>query len=175
MILGLDISTTTTGFAVLSLDGTVVELGHISLGKLETVWDKADAIQTWAHQMVSHHTLTHIFVEQSLTAFRPGLSSAAVLASLTRFNGIASFIVRQETGLTPTFIGCTVARTACGIKVKKGKANGTGKEQAFRHVTSLMLHREWPLTKTGKVRQECFDEVDAYIIATAGLRSLNTR
>lgn len=177
MILGLDISTSVTGFAVIDSDGKLVELSHIPLGKLDGVWEKADAVRNWAAELRSRLSIEHIFVEQSLQAFRPGLSSAATLSTLTRFNGIVSYIVRDTFKMDPEFIGATTARSRCGIKIKKGKGKGlpTGKEQVFQHVTSLMLVRDWPVGKTGKVKDYCYDEVDGYVIAEAGRRMLNSR
>lgn len=178
MIIGLDISTSTTGYTLLTTDGIVAKIGHISLGDCDDIWTKADMIREWArdlHSLLEPMGELHIFIEQSLQAFRPGFSSAATLSTLTRFNGIVSYIVREEFKLTPEFIGATTARSTCGIKVKKGKANGPGKEQVFRHVTSLMLIRDWPTGRTGKVKDYCYDEVDSYVIAEAGRRILNSR
>lgn len=175
MILGLDISTSTTGYAILSDDGVLVELGHIALHKYDDVWAKADAVRDWAASAVDRCKIEHIFIEQSLQAFRPGFSSAATLSTLTRFNGIVSYIVRDTFKMDPEFIGATSARSKCGIKVRKGKEFPSGKEQVFQYVTSLMLVREWPTGRTGKVKDHCYDEVDGFVIAEAGRRLVNSR
>lgn len=167
MILGLDISTSVTGYAVLDVSGELVELGHVALDKLEG-WDKADAISKWARELKARHAITAIFLEQSLMAFRPGLSSAATLSTLTRFNGIVSYIVRDTFGIDPQPISAGTARTKIGVKVKRGKQFPNVKEQVFRHVTTHMLHRDWPVGRTGKIKTYCYDEVDGYVIAEAG-------
>lgn len=173
MVLGLDISTSTTGYAILDSAGNLVELGHISLDKLEG-WAKADAVAKWATDLQVRHSMSAIFVEQSLQAFRPGLSSAATLSALTRFNGIVSYIVRDRLGLDPQPISASTARAKCGIKIKKGKLYPKGKEQVFQYVTTHMLSRTWPTGRTGKVKDYCYDEVDGYVIAEAGRRMLNS-
>jgi hypothetical protein len=175
MILGLDISTSCTGYAILSASGQPVEIGHVSLDKLEGTWSKADAVREWAQIILSRWQIEHIFIEQSLSAFRPGFSSAATLGTLTRFNGIVSYIVRQAFSIDPEFIGATAARTKCGIKIKKGKGVPKGKEQVFQFVTANMLFREWPRGRTGKVKDHCYDEVDGFVIAEAGRRIVNSR
>ncbi len=44
MILGLDVSTSSTGWAVLDSQGTLVEMGSFQLDKLEGLFSKADAV-----------------------------------------------------------------------------------------------------------------------------------
>ena len=175
IILGLDISTSCTGFSVLRYDGTVIDIGHLDLSKCDDLWSKVDIINSWILTLPNCYCISHIFVEEALKSFRPGFSSASTLSLLSRFNGIVCCLVRQALRVDPELIGATTARTTCGIKVKKGKANGPGKEQVFRHVTSLMLIRDWPTGRTGKVKDFCYDEVDSYVIAEAGRRILNSR
>ena len=45
MILGLDISTSITGYTILDDEGSVIEIGHIDLRKQKDFFDKARACQ----------------------------------------------------------------------------------------------------------------------------------
>ncbi len=50
-----------------------------------------------------------------------GKSSAKTLSTLTRFNGIVSWLVYEMFEMEPKFIGSTSARKHAGIKVPRGQ------------------------------------------------------
>ena len=81
MILGLDISTSITGFTVLNEDGSILHNEAIILTskKLESFIDKAEAVKKRFIDLKHLYNINKIFIEQSLSAFRPGLSSAQVM------------------------------------------------------------------------------------------------
>ena len=93
--LGLDISTSCTGWSQITLDDTQrvldVKLGYILLSKLKDSFSKAQCVYEELEKIKKDFKPTQIFIEENLQAFRPGASSAKTLVKLARFNGIVSY------------------------------------------------------------------------------------
>jgi hypothetical protein len=172
-VLGLDISTSCTGLSIVhgTSSSDVDLLEFVEFKKCKTLWEKVDHIEEYIASrdfLVKCVGLTDVYVEESLQMFRPGLSSASTISTLSKFNAMVSLLVRQRLGITPQYIAATSARKRCGIRVQKipGK---TGKQQAFDWATSGPLSNvTWPLKKNGKNKDGAMDAVDAYVIATSG-------
>ena len=109
MILGVDISTSITGFAVVG-DGHIVYYDSIDLRKHKDVFEKTNAIKEKLLDIFemyqcenesstrignSEYPIEHIYIEQSLHMFMGGKSSAKTLSTLTRFNGIVSWLIYE--------------------------------------------------------------------------------
>ena len=135
MILGIDISTSITGFAIVA-DGQIVNYDSIDLRKYKDVFDKTIAIKEKLLDLFemyqcnnddrirvgsAEYPIEHIYIEQSLHMFMGGKSSAKTLSTLTRFNGIVSWLVYELFEIKPKFIGSTSARKQAGIKVPRGQ------------------------------------------------------
>mgnify|MGYP005990825467 FL=1 len=173
MILGLDISTSITGFSVVNYDGTVLEIGHWdtrSKTKFDDFYDKALFIRNKIKEL--DYPIDHIFIEPALNMFMMGKSSSHTISTLTKFNGILSWICYEEFGIKPEYIPAISARKKCGITIKRG-------QKAKEQVIAFLLDNE-PLfniqyTKTGKPKPYCYDEADSLIIAKAGLVCLKEK
>ena len=135
MVLGIDISTSITGFAVVA-EGELVFYDSIDLRKYKNIFDKTIAIKEKLldiYEMYqcnnddtptvgsSEFPIKDIYIEQSLHMFMGGKSSAKTLSTLTRFNGIVSWLVFELFEIRPEFIGATSARKQAGIKVPRGQ------------------------------------------------------
>ena len=171
MILGLDISTSITGYTVMDTSGIVQDCSFIDFKKCETLFEKATLIKDRLKEVFNKFPIEKVFIESSLLSFSGGKSSASVIATLTKFNGIVSYIVERDFLKSPEFIMATSARKLCGIKIVKG-VNGQktkkAKEQVMDHV---LITEKWFIPeykKTGKLKDHCFDQVDSFIIAKAG-------
>ena len=87
MILGLDVSTSSTGWAVLDSQGNLIEMGSFALDKLEGLFSKADAVNRGLIDLRSRFPeIAVVSIEEPLQGFRRGLSSASTLLTLGRFN-----------------------------------------------------------------------------------------
>lgn len=174
-ILGLDISTSITGVALLeSVSGAepkIIVLEHIDFKDCDTLWDKVDKVQLHFEEFFKKHQCDAFFVEESLMMFRPGMSSAATIATLQKFNALVSFTLRNILKKDPNYIAATSARKKCGIKIQKTSAcKKNAKQQTFEWcVAGPLASYQWPTKKSGEVKDFAKDETDAYIIARAGL------
>lgn len=168
MILGLDISTSITGYTIIDENGSVVECNHIDLTKVDGFLNKASACQTILGKLFSQYPIKAVWIEESLQMFSMGKSSAKTLATLTKFNGIISWIVFDKFAINPQYIPAVSARKACGIKMQKGKK---GKECVMEYMAANESWFKIELTKTGNIKPYCYDRADSFVIAKAGFLS----
>src|ERR1700676_5605860 len=101
-VLGLDISTSVTGFTVLDESLNIIKMGHIDFSKCKTLWEKADLGDARLIELLCEvGPPSAVYVEESLLGFTAGASSAATIMTLAKFNALLSYFVRNRTGLEP--------------------------------------------------------------------------
>jgi hypothetical protein len=177
MIIGFDISTSITGVAIVA-EGELVYYGSIDLRKYKDVFDKTIAFKEKLLDLYemyqldnesflgdSEYPIEHIYIEQSLHMFMGGKSSAKTLSTLTRFNGIASWLIYELFEIKPKFIGATSARKQAGIKVPRGQK---AKQVVLQHLLDNEPAFKIEYTKHGNPKPDSFDKADAIVIAKAG-------
>lgn len=177
MILGLDVSTSVTGLCVIDVrvppddhGSHIVLLDRIEFKKCKTLWEKADTVAAALSEVFEKHPESYnVALEEPLMGFRTGMSSAATITTLMRFNGIVSYISREIFKVDPEYIASSSARKLCGIKMQRTSVAGmSGKEQVFKYMSEHDLkHVEWPLKKNGEPVDWSRDATDAYVIARA--------
>jgi hypothetical protein len=177
MILGIDISTSITGFAIVG-DGQLLHYSSIDLRKYNGVFAKAEALREYITDLFENYQLDnesfvggatypieHIYIEQPLHMFMKGKSSAKTLSMLMTFNGIVSWLIYELFEIEPQYIAATSARKRCGIKVKRGEKS---KKVVLKHLLEHegAFHVEY--TKFGNPKPESYDRADAIVVAKAG-------
>jgi hypothetical protein len=178
--LGLDISTSSTGVCLIDETGSVVFMNYVSLKG--SVYEKADQMKDFFSEMSKHISSgdhIKIYIEQNLQAFRSGLSSTKTLFALANFNGIVSYIVRNQFHIDPVYLNVNSARKIVGCKIDRKDKSRSTKEKVLSWVTLQNPDFEWPekILKSGPRKGQtilepgCFDIADAYVIAIAGFRS----
>ena len=177
LVLGLDVSTSVTGVSIVDplmdpvAGANIAHLDRIEFKKCVTLWDKADRVKSELQLLkVRFPNITVFALEEPLLGFSKGMSSAATITTLMRFNGIVSYIGRDVFGLEPTYVPAASARKLCGVKLQKTSVAGMPhKEQVFKHMCEHDLsHVRWPLTpKSGAIVGWSRDATDAYVIARA--------
>ena len=168
MILGLDISTSITGATVLDDTDKILYCEAWDMrnkNRFPSPYTKAEFVKSKLLDLTIKFRIEHIFVEQSLQAFRPGFSSAKTLLTLAKFNGIVSYICLDVVGIEPEYIGASTARKSNGIKIPRG-------EKAKQVVLQYILDNEpnfvVEYTKQGNPKPGSYDRADSLIIARAG-------
>lgn len=177
LILGLDVSTSVTGVCIVDpqiqpddVGSHILYLDRVEFKKCKTLWEKADVIAYELSEFLNIHPGKYrVVLEEPLMGFRAGMSSAATITTLMRFNGIVSYIAREIFKNDPEYIASSSARKLCGIKMQKTAIAGmTGKEQVFKYMTENDLkHVKWPIKKNGALVDWSRDATDAYVIARA--------
>jgi hypothetical protein len=179
VVLGIDISTSITGFAV-AADGQLLHYSSIDLRKYKGPFNKANALKEYIEDLFenyqldqegsfgwgeSTHPITSIYIEQPLHMFMRGKSSAKTLSTLMTFNGIVSWLVYELFEIEPQYIAATSARKHCGIKVKRGEK---AKEVVLKHLLENEKAFKIEYTKFGNPKPESYDRADAIVVARAG-------
>ena len=180
LVMGLDVSTSIIGVTV--LDPTievkdelkhVVTLTHIDFKKCKTLFDKADRVAEFFDEYILQHpthTIGELAIEEPLMGFSKGMSSAATITTLMRFNGIVSYIARQWFSIEPTYISASHARKVCGIKIQRfAVCKKSAKVQTFEHMQEHDLKLcKWPnKLRSNNIVDYAMDQTDAYVIARA--------
>ena len=178
MILGVDVSTSITGLAIVA-DGSIVYYDSVDLRKYKNVFEKGVVLKEKivdlyeAYQFSneefflgnSKYPIKHIYIEQPFTFFNSGGSSAKTMATLQKFNGIVSWFLYEIFEIQPEYVLAQSARKTVGIKVPRG-------EKAKAVVLKYLLDTEPAFnveyTKQGNPKPESYDRADAIIVAKAG-------
>jgi Holliday junction resolvasome RuvABC endonuclease subunit len=171
MILGLDVSTSSTGWAILDDSGNLVEMGSFNLAKHEDLFDKAHAVREGLLELRSKYQVSKTSIEEPLQGFRRGMSSAHTLLTLARFNGIVSWLAYDVFNVKPIFFDSSTARRGLGIKIDKARDT---KDQIMEWV-EVVTGKELPkrVAKVGKKKGMTLfaagvnDAADAYVMARA--------
>tara|TARA_Y100001973_G_C5170590_1_gene318786 strand:- start:559 stop:1122 length:564 start_codon:yes stop_codon:yes gene_type:complete len=175
-ILGLDVSTSATGFCILDLEGNLLDLGYISLSKTKDLVSKGSQFRIWLQDKKHEYNISEVYIEEPLQRYASGMSSARTITRLASFNGIVQYICFDEISVKPELISVSEARKLCGIKtISKKKAGKDVKEQVFDWVNNH-LNYNWPTKilqsgpRKGKtiIIPESRDMADAWVVTKAG-------
>ena len=165
MILGLDVSTSITGATVLDDKGSVLFIDSIDTRKYKNFFLKAEAMKDFLTKLRKQYNIKEIYIEQSLQSFRSGFSSAKTLSTLSRFNGVTSWLCYSLWGVEPEYLAATSARKLCGIKVPRGlKAKPVVLQFVLDNEPSFVVE----YTKHGNPKPDSYDRADSWVIAKAG-------
>lgn len=165
MLLGIDISTTITAFTILDEDGKILLCESVRLEKIKDVFDKVKTIKKYLEKIKTSYKIEKVFIEESLLSFQGGASSAKTIATLTKFNGIVSWLCVDIFKNTPEFLSAATARKSYGVARIKGRK---AKEVAFESVLDKEDGFSVEYTAHGNPVPGSKDRSDSLIIARAG-------
>ena len=165
MILGLDVSTSIVGATLLDNDGKIVYCNAWDLRKYKDHFTKAEVVKNELCD-TRFDDVTRVIIEKPVSSFfGTGGSSAKVITTLARFNGIISWICKERFDFNPEFIVSTTARKYCGVKVPRGTK---AKEFVLNFVAESLDDSMIEYTMFGNPKPGSFDKADSYIVAKAG-------
>jgi len=176
-VLGLDISTKTTGWALFDTQTKeLLELTHFSPKikpvpdtKLEEMLLKAEQFKS---KLVDYQDvgITKIIIEEPLI----NSNNIRTVATLIRYNSFITRIIYETLGIVPVFISTYNSRKFAFpnlfIENKKGKKVlfggyeiGCDKKQIiWQQVSAIQPHLIWAYTRNNTLKKENFDMCDAY-------------
>lgn len=175
-ILGLDISTKTTGFAIFDITGSeLLELTHFSPkikpepeDKLEVLIKKSEMFK----ELLENYKdigITRIIIEEPLLQS----NNIYTVQTLLRYNTLVLKVCYDMLGILPTFISTYNSRKFAfpdlvGLNDKGKKVLFGGypkdidkKHVIWEHVNDVCSNIEWLYDKKGKLRKENYDMADA--------------
>jgi len=173
MWLGIDVSTSCTGFALINSSGRLVKASYVYLSEFETIFQKAEAVRQEL-EAYTQYDVKCISVEECLLGFRRGGSSSHTLITLARFNGTVAYVAASVFGIDPVTINVSTGRKSIGIVHPKGS---NVKEFVAGWFATQEPDHVWPTKNVtrGKhkgaslVEKGAEDAMDAYVMARAAL------
>ena len=183
-VLGLDVSTSTTGWCVIKKTDQKIELidcGFLKHKSKQSLHEKAQDVRILFENLKKENIdLEKICIEENLQSFRTGLSSARTLMTLSRYNGIVSHECWLSTNIAPEYYNVNRARKALGINTsKKNRKEGQNAKDIVHDWVknhTIMSGYQWP-TKTlrsgprrGTTIEDpcCKDISDAVVMSLCG-------
>ena len=176
MILGIDISTSCTGYCLFD-ENKLVGIGSINLSKHKGLYEKASHVKNKIISLDDQYPIDRVVVEENLQAFRPGLSSAKTLMTLAQFNGVVRWVCHERLEVPVESINVNSARKNVGLKIDRKNKEKNTKQQVLEWVSKDNTSIKWPtkILKSGpnrgciRVCNEAYDMADAYVIGKAYL------
>lgn len=170
MILGLDISTTIVGVALLNDEGKLIVSNHWDISKQETLFEKAEMVGSLLWELKTEHKIEKVFIETALKKFFPGKSRADTIIKLAKFNGIVSWLCFDTFGEAPAFINVNTARTLYGLSFPRGTKGPQRKKMVIESVIDKEKNAfSYEMARGGKnYKRGTDDKADAIVIARAG-------
>ena len=167
MILGLDVSTSITGYTIMDYEGKIIRCSvwdTRNKKKFKDHFQKANFIKDDLCLIKAQMPISQIYVEQPFMFFNSGGSSAKTMASLQKFNGIISWICYNTFDMTPKYLTAGEARKICGIKIPRG-------QKAKKVVIDWVLKNEEDFkveyTHKGNPKPHYFDMADSLVLTKA--------
>jgi len=168
MILGLDVSTSITGYTILDYHDKIIRCNAWDLRnkkKFKNCFDKAVYIRDELCFIKAQYPIEKVCIEQPFMFFNSGGSSAKTMATLQRFNGIVSWICYDILKMPINYLTASEARKLCGIRIRRG-------EKAKKVVMSWLLENEKDFkveyTHKNNPKPKYYDMADSVILAKAG-------
>ncbi len=171
-ILGVDISTTTIGIAIVNENEKLLYYEYMK-PKGNNFIEKADSVSLLIQNLFQKHEIDKVIIETPNVRFSPGKSSAQTIATILRFNGIITYILNLYSKTPSQEIFVTTAR-----KKVTGRGMfpaGTAKKEVYLFLENKYKKQfpEFEKHKKGKEIglpiKEAYDVCDAWILALNGL------
>ena len=163
VILGLDISTTTVGYAFTE-NKEILDMGFIDLKKYKLLKDKAFFVLTQLGKNSYIDKIEKINIEDNLSGFMGGRTSQQVIIKLAKFNAILGFIIEEEFNVPVENINPLTAR-----KQVFGKARVKGikaKDYVKMKIEEMYDTNKWCIeTSRGNFDSRNIDMYDGLVMS----------
>ena len=167
-ILGLDISSSKIGIALLDSDEIVIS-EVLKFKTSMSLEERAEIFEQRMRQINEQHVVYDVFVEQPAMMFKGGKTTAFTMATLQRFNGMCCYVVNIVFEMEAELINPLSARSALDIKVPRGIPSKEKKRVLIEWVKERFDEDfATSLTRHGNYSPGVDDRADAVIVALAG-------
>ena len=166
-VLGLDISSSTIGWATL-----LMKEGHLSLddygfvsppkSKVGSLTVRVDKTFDLMSKLIEDKQPEIVVIESYANKFPAGRSTARTIIVLSVFNEVVSMAALRTTGFDP------IKYPVVTIRSKLSKIAGfkiSSKEECFDFICDYFPNFTKRTNKRGNMSKECYDEADAIAVA----------
>lgn len=173
MILGVDISTSKIGIALLDKDKKIVVSEVIKMKPENTLEEKATLFENKLLKLKKYYFISDVFIEEPFIAFGGGKTTAQTMAKLQRFNGMCSYITYKVfEDSHAEMVNVRTARNKLGIKIPKGVKDKDAKKVIIEWVQERFESFKYEETAHGNPLPGTDDRADAVVIALYGYEQL---
>ena len=168
MILGLDISSSKIGIAIVDENKNIIHLNLVKYKKAR-LEDKAVLFSHELSVLKREYAIEHVFIEEPVSIYAAGRTTAHVISTLQRFNGMCSLACRNIFGKNAELIGSRQARKLAEIAIP-GRTKSKEVKKIIIEEMSKRYQNDFPLeyTRHGNYKPGTDDKADALVIAIAG-------
>lgn len=166
MILGIDISTTKVGLAIIDLDGNLKTYDLIKFKKDHTLEEKAISFENKIIKLDKYYNINHVYIEQPAMMFRGGKTTAFTMAKLQRFNGMCSYACMRVFEFAAEMVHPNSARKKMNISIPRSVKDK--KVYIINEVQKKYPKFTFQQTKFGNPKPGTDDMADAIVVAHAG-------
>jgi RNase H-fold protein (predicted Holliday junction resolvase) len=163
MILGLDISTSTVGFAFTE-NKKIIDMNFINIKSYDIYKEKAFHVIKCLNDNIYISKVKKVYVEDNLSGFMSGKTSQQTIIKLAKFNAILCFLLEDRFKVSVISINPLTAR-----KQVFGKARVKGvkaKDFVKRQIEELYDTSEWcKETSRGNWDPRNFDMYDGLVMS----------
>lgn len=171
MILGLDVSTSKIGIAVMDYDKKIVSSDLIKFKTETSLEERAKLFENKLIKLKKHYPIMEVFVEEPFIAFGGGKTTAHTMAKLQRFNGMCCYSIFSIFESLPIMVNVRTARNKLGIKIPKGTKQNETKKYIIEYVQKNHAEFTYGVTAHGNPVPGTDDKADAIVIALYGLET----
>ena len=166
--IGLDISSSKVGIAVLDKDENIVLSEVIKFKTNTALEDRAQKFERRMREIEKAYVPYAIYIEQPALMFKGGRTTAQTMAKLQRFNGMCSYIVATVFDMVPTMVNPRSARSKLGIKIPRGQ---NAKKIIVEWVAGEYKEQfKYNMTRHGNPQPGTDDRADAVVVALGGIK-----
>jgi len=170
--LGVDISTSKIGIAVIDSDKNIVVSEVIKFKDGNSLEEKAQLFENKLLKLNKYYFISDVFIEEPFVAFGGGKTTAQTMAKLQRFNGMCSYTVFKVFEHQANMVNVRSARSKLGIKIPKGLKEKEVKNTIIEWVSNKFDTFKYDMTAHGNPLPGTDDRADAVVIALYGVEHL---
>ena len=166
--IGLDISSSKIGIAVLDKDENIILSEVIKFKSNTALEDRAQKFEKRMRELEKAHVPYCVYIEQPALMFKGGKTTAQTMAKLQRFNGMCSYIAYVVFNMVPTLVNPRSARARLNLKIPRGQNT---KKIIIEWVTERYKEQfKYSMTRHGNPQPGTDDRADAIVVALGGIK-----
>jgi len=166
-ILGIDISTSVIGIAVMSTDYKLVTYDKIKFKSDMPLEQRAEYFRNKIKHLDEYYYISEVYVEQPAMMFGRGKTTANTMSKLQRFNGMCCYAVYAEIELIPNLVHPNTARKKMNISIPRNVLKK--KHYIIDRVKERYPKFNYNMTRHGNPQPGTDDIADAIVVAYAGV------
>ena len=166
-ILGIDISTSIVGLAVMDTEYKLITYDKIKFKSDMPLEQRAEYFKNKIKHLDDYYYISEVYVEQPAMMFGRGKTTANTMSKLQRFNGMCCYAVYSELELVPNLVHANTARKKMNISVPRNVLKK--KHYIIERVKERYPNFNYNITRHGNPQPGTDDIADAIVVAYAGV------